>query len=207
MQSLLAKLAAVALIGAGFAATGDLRRLAERAARFLDATAVPGGQPDTVAGSQAPAPQHPAAPTAAPGETPAPAAASAVSPPPADHRDAPLGRPVDSHRLPTSTLDTVDLRTLAVGSRVMVWIGTPPAAVAFDVVDPAVAEVLEQSVSPAGGGPQAVSRRLRLEGALGMPTRIDRGGKLHLIPLGVAYGGRPAGPTETLGPVRAIEVR
>jgi hypothetical protein len=30
---------------------------------------------------------------------------------------------------------------------------------------------------------------------------------LRLTPLGVAYGGRPAGPAETLGPVRAIEVK
>jgi hypothetical protein len=37
--------------------------------------------------------------------------------------------------------------------------------------------------------------------------RIERGGTLRLTPLGVAYGGRPAGPAETLGPVRAIEVK
>jgi hypothetical protein len=109
--------------------------------------------------------------------------------------------------LPTSTLDTVDLRSLAPGARVTVWVGSPTATVAFDVVDPALGEVLEQSASQPGGGPQAVSRRLRLEGASSRPTRIDRGGMLRLTPLGVAYGSRPAGPAETLGPVRAIEVK
>lgn len=197
MQSLLAKLAAVSLIGAGFAVTGDLRRLADRGTRFLNATAVPTGEADHASGQPAPGPL-PAA-----GSVPAlPERGESVQ-----HRDAPLGSPVDALRLPTSTLDTIDLRALAAGARVTVWVGTPPAPVAFDIVDPASGEVLEQSVSLSGGGPQAVSRRLRLEGASSRPTRIDRGSTLRLIPLGVAYGSRPAGPAETLGPVRALEVR
>jgi hypothetical protein len=198
MQSLLAKLATIALLGAGFAFTGDLRRLAERGTRFLNATAVPTGGSNAVGAQPAPGPL----PTAAPAPT-----ITAPQITPAVHRDAPLGRPVDALRLPTSTLDTVDLRSLAPGARVTVWVGSPTAVVAFDVVDPALGEVLEQSASQPGGGPQAVSRRLRLEGASSLPTRIDRGGMLRLTPLGVAYGGRPAGPAETLGPVRAIEVK
>jgi hypothetical protein len=200
MQSLLAKLATIALLGAGFAFTGDLRRLAERGTRFLNATAVPTGGSNAVGAQPAPGPL-PVAPAPAPTITEPPSA------PPAVHRDAPLGRPVDALRLPTSTLDTVDLRSLAPGARVTVWVGSPTAMVAFDVVDPALGEVLEQSASQPGGGPQAVSRRLRLEGASSRPTRIDRGGMLRLTPLGVAYGSRPAGPAETLGPVRAIEVK
>lgn len=194
MQPLLARIAAVALLGAGFAVTGDLRRLAERATRFLNATTVPTGGADRATAS------------ATAGQAPAASGAQATLVPD-HHRDAPLGRPVDAPRLPTATLDTVDLRSLAPGARVMVWVGSPTATVAFDVVDPVSGEVLEQSGSQPGGGPQAVSRRLRLEGMSTLPTRIDRGGMLQLTPLGVAYGGRPAGPAETLGPVRAIEVK
>jgi hypothetical protein len=198
MQSLLAKIAALALLGAGFAVTGDLRRLAERGTRFLNATSVPGGGAAAAGAKPAAGPSPPVAP--APPFTEPPGA-------PVVHRDAPLGRPIDALRLPTSTLDTVDLPSLAPGARVTVWVGTPPVAVAFDVVDPASGEVLEQSASMAGDGPLAVSRRLRIEGVSNRPTRLDRGGMLRLTPLGVAYGGRPAGPAERLGPVRAIEVR
>ncbi|MFM8379298.1 MAG: hypothetical protein ACKOB1_08235, partial [Planctomycetia bacterium] len=146
----------------------------------------------------------------APGPLPTAAPAPTVPEPqgsPASHPDAPLGRPVDALRLPMSTLETVDLRALGPGARVTVWVGSPPAAIAFDIVDPASGEVLEQSASLSGGGPLAVSRRLRLEGASSRPTQIDRGGMLRMVPLGVAYGSRPAGPAETLGPVRALEVR
>jgi len=203
MQSLLAKFAAVALLGAGFAATGDLRRLAERGSRLLNSTAVPAGDADAAGAQPAPGPP----PTAAPAPTISQPRVAEPQGSQAIHPDAPLGRPVDALRLPMSTLETVDLRALAPGARVTVWVGSPPAAVAFDIVDPASGEVLEQSASLSGGGPLAVSRRLRLEGASGRPTEIDRGGMLRLVPLGVAYGSRPSGPTETLGPVRALEVK
>jgi len=198
MQSLLAKLAAVALLGAGFAVTGDLRRLAERGTRFLNATAVPTGGSDA-AGAPSPPGPLPAAP-------PTPAIPQASGSPAPQH-DAPVGSPIDATRLPTSTFDTVDLRALPPGARVTVWVGLPPAPVVFDIVEPASGEVLEQSVSLSGGISSVVSRRLRLEGASSRSTRIDRGGMLRLTPLGVAYGSRPAGPAETLGPVRALEVR
>lgn len=203
MQSLLAKLAAVALLGAGFAVTGDLRRLAERGSRLLNSTAVPAGDADAAGAQPAPGPL----PTAAPAPTISQPRVAEPQGSPAVHPDVPLGRPVDALRLPTSTLESVDLRALTPGARVTVWVGSPPAAVAFDIVDPAAGEVLEQSAALSGGGPLAVSRRLRLEGASSRPTQIDRGGMLRLVPLGVAYGSRPAGPAETLGPVRALEVK
>ena len=194
MQSLFAKLAAFGVIVGGFAATGDLRRLADRGTRLLNATTVPTGTSAT-------------APPAPPVAGPAPGHQPAMSAQPGLPRDAPLGRPVDPPRLPTSTLENVDLATLAPGRRLTVWAGNPPVPLAFDIVDPATGEVLEQSASLAGDGPQAVSRRVRLEGATSRPSRIDRGGILRLSPLGVAQGGHPAGPVETLGPVRAVQVR
>lgn len=207
MQSLLAKIAALALLGAGFAATGDLRRLTERGARFLNTTTVPAGRAEAAAGGSIPdppGPRPPVAPPPAPAQNAAPETASS---PPADHRDAPLGSPVEVRRLPVSTLESIDIGKLAPGARLTLWVGPARTPVEFDVVDPGVGEVLEQVASPAGQQPRGIARRLRLEGTSGRPTQIDRGGMLRLTPLGVAYGGRPTGPAETLGPVRAIEVQ
>ena len=198
MQSLLAKLAALAVLGAGFAATGDLRRLVDRGARLLNATTVPTREEQATAATPVPA-LSPAPPAA-----PAPPAVSAA---PSDARDAPVGRPVDAPRLPTSTLDSLDLRTLSPGTRLAVWVGTPPTLVVFDLVDPSSGEVLEQQLLQAGGAPHALPRRVRLEGDAGLPRQIVRGGSLRLTPLGIAYGGSPVGPTETLGPVRALQIQ
>ena len=117
-----------------------------------------------------------------------------------------MGRPVAAPRLPVSTLESLDLRTLAPGKRLTVWVGTPPVLVAFDVVDPGSGEVLEQQFARAGEAPHAIPRRVRLEGDAARPRQIVRGGALRLSPLGIAHGASPAGPTETLGPVRAITV-
>lgn len=202
MQSLLSKLAAFGVIVGGFAATGDLRRLADRGTRLVNATGVPveaeAALPPPAAESQ---PSHTiqAAPVIPPVQ-PAP-------PAPAEARDAPVGHPVSAPRLPVSTLESLDLRTLAPGKRLAVWVGTPAALVAFDIVDPASSEVLEQQLAQAGGAPHAIPRRIRLEGDGARPQQILRGGTLRLSPLGVAYGASPVGPTETLGPIRAIEVK
>lgn len=190
MQSLLAKLAAFGVIVGGFAATGDLRRLADRGTRLVNATGVP------VEAEAAPPMPH---------AQPVPPVQSAPPATPEAH-DAPVGHPVSSPRLPVSTLESLDLRTLSPGRRLAVWVGTPPTPIAFDVVDPAEGEVLEQQFTQAGGPPHAIPRRIRLEGDSPRPL-IVRGGTLRLTPLGVAYGGSPAGPTETLGPIRAIEVQ
>jgi len=206
MQSLLAKIAALALLGAGFAATGDLRRLADRGTRFLHTTTVPTGRADPAAGGSIPDPSEAPPPVAPPAGFAQGQAPSSGSPPAADHRDAPLGSPVEVRRLPVSTLESVDVGRLAPGARLTMWVGAALAPVTFDIVDPDAGEVLEQAASPSGGGPQGIARRLRLEGSASR-LRIDRGGMLRLTPLGVAYGARPAGPAETLGPVRAIEVR
>ena len=190
MQSLVTKLAAFGVIVGGFAATGDLRRLADRGVRLVNATGVP-----VEAEAAAPMPQAQPVPSLQP-----------APPAPAEARDAPVGHPVSAPRLPVSTLESLDLRTLSPGRRLAVWVGTPPTLVAFDLVDPATGEVLEQELTQAGGVPHAIPRRVRLEGDSSRPL-IVRGGALRLTPLGVAYGGGPAGTTETLGPVRAIEVR
>lgn len=203
MQSFLSKLAGFGLIVGGFAATGDLRGLVDRGTRLVNATTVPvDAETEPASPPPGPVPQSAyavqAVPTAPPVQ-PAP-------PAPAEARDAPVGHPVAAARLPVSTLESLDLRTLAPGKRLAVWVGTPPALVAFDVVDPASGEVLEQQLTQAGEAPHAIPRRVRLEGDAARPRQIVRGGSLRLSPLGIAHGASPAGPTETLGPVRAIQI-
>jgi hypothetical protein len=208
MQSLFSKLAACGVIVGGFAATGDLRHLADRGTRLMNATSVP-VEAEAAPGPMPPEPQPAHSAQAAPA-LPPPATAPAVQPPttaPAEARDAPIGHPVAAARLPTSTLESLDLRSLAPGQRLGVWVGTPPTLVAFDLVDPATGEVLEQELTQAGGAPHAIPRRVRLEGDAKRPRLIVRGGTLRLVPLGIAYGASAAGPAETLGPVRAIEVQ
>jgi hypothetical protein len=203
MQSLLAKLAGFGLIVGGFAATGDLRGLIDRGTRLVNATTVPvDAEAEPASPPPGPVPQPAYAVQAVPAVQPAPAAPAAA----AEARDAPVGHPVAAARLPVSTLESLDLRTLAPGKRLAVWVGTPPALVAFDVVDPASGEVLEQQLTQAGEAPHAIPRRVRLEGDTSRPRQIVRGGSLRLSPLGIAHGASPAGPTEMLGPVRAIQI-
>jgi|688.fasta_scaffold35762_7 hypothetical protein len=203
MQSFLSKLAGFGLIVGGFAATGDLRGLVDRGTRLVNATTVP---VDAEAEPASPPPGTVPQPAYAMQAVPAAPPVQAAPPAPADARDAPVGHPVAAARLPVSTLESLDLRTLAPGKRLAVWVGTPPALVAFDVVDPASGEVLEQQLTQAGEAPHAIPRRVRLEGDTSRPRQIVRGGSLRLSPLGIAHGASPAGPTETLGPVRAIQI-
>jgi hypothetical protein len=203
MQSFLSKLAGFGLIVGGFAATGDLRGLVDRGTRLVNATTVPvDAEAEPASPPPGPVPQPAYAVQAVPAAPPV----QPAPPAPAEARDAPVGRPVAAARLPVSTLESLDLRTLAPGKRLAVWVGTPPALVAFDVVDPASGEVLEQQLTQAGEAPHAIPRRVRLEGDTSRPRQIVRGGSLRLSPLGIAHGASPAGPTETLGPVRAIQI-
>jgi hypothetical protein len=205
MQSFLSKLAGFGVIVGGFAATGDLRHLVDRGTKLVNATTVPvDAETEPASPPPGPVPQPAYAVQAVPAVQPVQSAPAA--PAPADARDAPVGHPVAAARLPVSTLESLDLRTLAPGKRLAVWVGTPPALVAFDVVDPASGEVLEQQLTQAGEAPHAIPRRVRLEGDTSRPRQIVRGGSLRLSPLGIAHGASPAGPTETLGPVRAIQV-
>ncbi|NDC54974.1 MAG: hypothetical protein EBZ74_12060 [Planctomycetia bacterium] len=180
MQPLLGKLAAVAVLVGGFAATGDLRRLTDRGWRLLNATTVPAGHEPAAAAQPAQPPHLPAA-SARPAQPP--------------HLPAVSARP------PAGSPGFVDLPRLRPGARLVVWAGSPPAPVAFDLVDPAAGEVLEAGAGASSGGP----RRLRLEGDAVAPGRVSVGATLRLVPLGIAHGGGPAA-AETLGPVRGLEI-
>ncbi|NBT14634.1 MAG: hypothetical protein EBS56_13855 [Planctomycetia bacterium] len=117
--------------------------------------------------------------------------------------DGPAGRSAEPPRLPVSTPATLDIGSLRPGQRLTIWAGRPSAAYAFDIVDPATGEVLEQ-VS-AGGQPGMAPRRLRLVSDGPRTTVVALNADIRLMPLGIARG-TAAGPTDTLGPIRAIAV-
>ena len=185
MQNVLGTCLALAILGGGFALTGDLAQLANRGLKVIQATDVPDD------------------------EAPIPVAAGSVAA--EGPRDSGAVQPA---RVPGHVLDAVDITTLAPGSRVVVWIRHPgrstPAdmrSLVCDVVDPAGREALVSEVepTPTSGAPAfapAPPRRVLVAGS-GPAGTIVRGGTLELRPQGIAG----AGGSETLGPVFALDVQ
>lgn len=253
MQSFLAKCAAVSIVAGGFAATGDLGRLAARGQQLLEARTVPNEplaqapvEPPPAAPAvpppagpafEKPLPAQPFAPAGdpgpgaaaaaavpAPGVTTGPAGGSGASPAgglfAAADPVATLGRPVAVPAPPSSGPDGIDVRRLAAGQRVLVWIRKPVAGaagrsidlLAFDIIDPETASALEyrhleqhHAPAPATTSPVAVHaapRRIMIA-----PTdagRVSRGAALRVAPVRGVHG---AGAVETLGTVLAIDLQ
>lgn len=176
------------LVG-GFALTGDAGWIVNRGRSLLDATTLPAESDARVEPASAPV----APPAASP---PAPAAAPNSPTWAADFRPAPvevqvapsLAAPVESPPA-DGGLAGVDLRTLRPGDRLRVWSGG--SIVAFDIVDPARGEAIQQPAT----------RRVRIGGAIN-PHRIERGGVVVVQPRAGISGHES--PTERLGPIRAI---
>lgn len=238
MQSFLAKCAAVGIVAGGFAATGDLGRLAERGQRLLEARTVPHAPttesipettvvsaPVTAAGAattfEKPLPAQPFTPAA----DPVPGAAASAAPasraaelfstpdvPPA------LGRPVAVPAPPAAGPDSIDVRHLAAGQRVLVWLRKPGVAaagrtvdlLALDVIDPETAAALEyrhleEHHAPTAAAQAAVyaaPRRVVVGPA--DAGRIIRGTALRVAPVRGVHG---TGPSETLGTVLALDLQ
>jgi hypothetical protein len=230
MQSFLAKCAALGIVAGGFTLTGDLGRLADRGRRLIDATGVPtDGSPGHAAPAAAPAGPAPLAAAPAPAPVPAPTPAGSAQPAAAAHAavapvkaqarplpgdvppDAPVGRPVPP--LPSSGgVAAVDLRQIAPGSRVLVWVRRPGAAalghgdrelIALDVIDPSTGEALEHRPAAVGdrSPSHAVPRRVAV--AADQPGRIARGDALRLAPVRGVNG---TGSVEEIGRVLAIDL-
>jgi len=230
MHNPLGKIALLALLGGGFAATGDLGRLAARGMKLLEAKTVPSEQPALDATPPAPAAAEPPTAPAAAG-SPAPAAAPAPpvhlvddeAPIPVPAAEAPAPFPP---RLPAPGAGPaeIDFATLAPGTRVLVWLppeaGRPgrPRCLAFDAVAPRTGEALlhrEVTVVPGGtatrtGG--ATSRvAIRAGGSTGLfagstaPSRLRVGGMLECTPVGLAHGAT-ADRAEQIGPIAALSV-
>jgi hypothetical protein len=216
MQSFLAKCAVLGIVAGGFTLTGDLGRLADRGRRLIDATGVPTdgspghAEPAAAAVASAGAAPSAAAPTPAP--VPAVRAQPQARPLPGDApADAPIGRPVPP--LPSSGgVAAVDLRQIDPGSRVLVWVRRPGAAVlghgdreliALDVIDPSTGEALEHRPAAVGdrSPSHAVPRRVAV--AADQPGRIARGDTLRLAPVRGVNG---TGSVEEIGRVLAIDL-
>jgi len=246
MQSFLAKCAAVGIVAGGFAATGDLGRLAERGQRLLEARTVP-HEPLAQApvepppatertGAAAcsekelhplfekPLPAQPFAPTGDPGPgaagvaTPVAAAAGpATGMSSATDTIPALGRPVAVPAPPSAGPDSIDVRRLVAGQRVLVWLRKPVAVaagrgvdlLAFDVIDPETAAALEYrhleehhaSTSPQAAV-HAAPRRIVISPA--EAGRITKGAVLRVAPVRGVHG---TGPEEPLGTVLAIDLQ
>lgn len=157
MPNLFAKVAAVGILGGGFAITGDLAWLASRGQRLLGATTVP---------SEMPRPASDSAPSTSPDPTLRPPVAPAERP------------PVDGP-------DAVDLARLRAGQRVVIWLADSDGAAAgaavrrvtLDVIDAATGD----SIVAAGGLP----RRVRVRGPRG--STLVRGERLGMETAGLAH--------------------
>lgn len=201
MSNFLARCATIAVVGGGFAATGDLGWLAARGMRLINARTVPSEQHAAEA-VPPPAPIVPPLPEApAPPPLPAAHAAQAADPfrgPPAPF---PVARAADDERPPVGGPERIDLASLRAGERVTVWIGRPAAAgpqpsIAFDLVDPATGEALLV-------GRGMAPRRVTIGTAAGGPGRVvARGDTLLVTPSGPARQAPNA--ATALGPVTAI---
>lgn len=191
MSNLLARCAAIGLLGWGFAATGDLGWLAARGLQLVNARTVPS---ERAACDPLSPPPPPLADPSSPGTSAADPFRGAVPPRPTPRGPAdptpPLGGP-----------ERLDLATLRAGDRISVWIGTaggaPQTAITFDLVDPVTGEALLM-------GRGVVPRRVTIRGGDGTRSIVSRGDAIRITPAGHARQATAGG--EALGPVTAIAV-
>lgn len=195
MNDLLARVAVIAVIAGGFAATGDLGWLVGRTTKLLDARTIPGATagdpPSATPVATAEASPMPAAAPEKPVRPPAP-------PVPVTSPQA-LGTPAP---LPPSGggPDRVDFAALAPGDRVRVWAGLSsrggrPRCLVLDVVDPASGEALAH-------GDGIAPRRVMLSAGAG--GTIVRGRPLALAVAGIARD--PAATASPWGTIDAVAV-
>jgi hypothetical protein len=225
MQSFLAKCAAVGIVAGGFTLTGDVARIAERGQRLLDARTVPSDTPakpstvadvDSATGSESAHPAEPADSVTAPVAAPEPAAATPeVLKPRNPLFDAPLGRAVAVPAPPAQGPDSIDLRQLPAGSRVLVWVKRQGAAgrgrsmelLRLDLIDPNTGEALEHRHADMTHGSEsttvhAAPRRIVI--SLDSRGRLAKGAMLRLAPL---HGVNGLGAEESVGQVMAIDIQ
>jgi len=229
MQSFLAKCAALGIVAGGFTLTGDVGRLADRGRRLLDARTVPSETPaapttdgrDASPAHAADSPRTPPAPVVAqqpavqPTTAAPPAATSTRSMPNVPLLDAPIGRAVAIPPPPAKGPDSIDIRQVPAGSRVLVWVRRPGSTarprstdlIALDLIDPSTGEALEHRHAAMTHGSEgttvhAAPRRVVItRDAAG---RIAKGAMLRLAPLHGVIG---LGTEEAIGTVLAVDVQ
>jgi hypothetical protein len=232
MQSFLAKCAALGIVAGGFTLTGDVGRLADRGQRLLDARTVPSETPThqatddhdataqaTAAPQAAPAPSAAAQPPVGVLAAAAPPAVSAPAPartlPSVPLLDAPVGRAVAIPPPPAKGPDSIDLRQVPAGSRVLVWVRRSGALgrsrstdlIALDLIDPNTGEALEHRHAAMTHGSEdttvhAAPRRVVI--TRDATHTIAKGSMLRITPLHGVIG---LGSEEAIGTVLAVEVQ
>jgi len=229
MQSFLAKCAALGIVAGGFTLTGDVGRLADRGRRLLDARTVPSETPaaptadghDAIAPRATETPRTPPAPLVEPqaGVHPTTAAPPAASParpmPSVPLLDAPIGRAVAMPPPPAKGPDSIDLRHVPAGSRVLVWVRRPGSTsrsrstdlIALDLIDPNTGEALEHRHAAMTHGSEgttvhAAPRRVVI--TRDASGRIAKGTTLRIAPLHGVIG---LGSEEAIGTVLAVDVQ
>jgi hypothetical protein len=183
MQNFLARCAVVAIIGGGFAASGDLSAVVSRGRNLIEAVDVPRGpaaETAPPAGAAAPAPAAKARPT--PPMAPNPASPPAATVPPDD------GRQAIDHRPPPNGAERIELAGLRAGDRITIWLRTAafatPLRLVCDVIDPRAGEVLVH-----GGGTAGPPARAVLQAITGLPTAsLIRGDTIRAQRIGSGAG-------------------
>ena len=229
MQSFLAKCAALGIVAGGFTLTGDVGRLADRGRRLLDARTVPSETPaapttdgqDAIAVHAAESPRTPPGPVVAPQPAvpPTTAAPPAATPtrsmPSVPLLDAPVGRAVAIPSPPSKGPDSIDIRQVPAGSRVLVWVRRPGSTsrsrstdlIALDLIDPSTGEALEHrhvamTQGTEGTTVHAAPRRVVI--TRDASGRIAKGAALRIAPLHGVIG---LGSEEAIGTVLAVDVQ
>ena len=211
MQSFLVKCAALGIVAGGFTLTGDVGRLADRGRRLLDARTVPS---ETPADQATDADEATIQANAAPQATPAPAPAR--TPPSVPLLlDAPIGRAVAVPPPPAKGPDSIDLRQVPAGSRVLVWVRRPGSTsrsrstdlIALDLIDPNSGEALEHRHAAMTHGSEgttvhAAPRRVVI--TRDATNKIAKGAMLRITPLHGVIG---LGSEEPIGTVLAVDVQ
>lgn len=223
MQSFLAKCAAVGIVAGGFAATGDLGRLADRGQRLLEARTVPheptaeavtdtpiataAVPPATSVTFERPPPAQPFAAADEPGSATAGSTATALgaaASPAAGLFAAPdttatLGRPVAVPAPPSAGPDIVDVGRLAAGQRVRVWLRKPGSAGAGRAVDLLALDIIDPATAA------ALEYRHLAEHHGPMATAASTA--VHAAPRRIVIGPADAGRITKGTPLRVAPVR
>ena len=214
MQSFLVKCAALGIVAGGFTLTGDVGRLADRGRRLLDARTVPSETPaDQTTGGHEATIQSTAAPQAAPAPAPTPAPARTL--PSVPLLDAPIGRAVAVPPPPAKGPDSIDLRQVPAGSRVLVWVRRPGSTgrsrstdlIALDLIDPNTGEALEHrhaAMTHGSEGTTGYAAPRRVVITRDATNKIAKGAMLRIAPLHGVIG---LGSEDAIGTVLAVEVQ
>ena len=210
MHEFLPKVALLALLGGGFVATGDLRRLSAQASGLLAKAAAFAPVQGGAAPADGPLPPGPAASVSAVA-SPSPVAAPApVAPPPpttlAQHDpEAPIPATAADHvpRMPPPGTgpERVDLARLRPGAQILVWVASDrgPQQIIVDLVEPATGEALLRRA----GAADTPAARVTIRGS---GTTLVRQGRLECRPAGLVHDATAAAPAETHGPILALAI-